>query len=558
MSNDLATQITRRVSRLCDGLSASLVWRQLPALPSLGQRLFTRYSDWVDGLLSRLQWRLAPALLFSRSSDFWLSPLSYAWFDRKWIDRRRKSRSFWRQPGSERDEDVKRLPVVESCFADDPDQVAVEQLRSSQSEPAGDIILNLPTLRTLPTGNTGFTRAGHLAKKIAIRLEPLTAKGFHAPWRPSVEATGVPYYPGTAAYDSLLDEVRGTVTGQHLSHLEETFHPSGPIDLSRPDLHPVADHYIETAPMPVAGKFSLAERAQTQAGYPFTPSSERMRLNFEPSGDLPIALSGQPPSEARRGSLPHLFETASLTSNNILVRKVFSRLQSLSGTPLVASSTNLTEEALADSPSSLSEAPQLTSDAISARKKSAASSSYLFEPPQVISDAVLAGKAGAIPLSLPEEPRLFRRDEITDMISPDGRYFGNLVPQPPLDQTLGSRQPSPVHWSAGQISPSLTEEAISHDVGESAKAIASTIKSSSSGGYNRNIGVGLALAPIGRQRGKIPAATSSAASPGQEGASETVGEATPPLDPEALASEVYSILKRRLIVEKERTTSAVA
>jgi len=94
-------------------------------------------------------------------------------------------------------------------------------------------------------------------------------------------------------------------------------------------------------------------------------------------------------------------------------------------------------------------------------------------------------------------------------------------------------------------------------MGGPVKSIASTIKNSPFGSYNRGMEVGLALAPIGRPRENIPAAPSSAPDTGQEGASEAVDETMATLDPEALALEVYSILKRRLIVEKERTTSVV-
>jgi hypothetical protein len=558
MGNDLATEITGRVRKLLDGLLATRAWRRLSALPTLGQRLYTRHSNWVDGLFSRLHSPLASALLFGRSSNLQLLPLSYTWFDRRWIDHRKQSRSFWRQSGNEKDEDRQMPAVPEYLLGEAADDDITNQLQSTQSEPAYDIILNLPTLRTLPTGNMEFTRAGQLAKKIALRFELLTNEGFHPPWRTPFEASDVSYYPGLAANDSLLDKGKGIIASQHLSHLEEAFYPSSPVDLPPPGLRPVSGQYIRTVLMPVTGKFSLTERTPTQGVSPLVPSSQRMSLNFEPSGDLPIAPGGQPVNETRIGSLSHFSKTPSMISNNILVRRISSRLQSLFGTPLVASSTNLMEEALADSPSYLSEPTQVASDAISAGKELAASPSYLFEPPQVMSDAVLAGKAGVTPVSLPEESPLFRRDEIPDIASVAYRYFGSLSSQLPLDKTSGSRQASPLHWSAGHIPPGLTVEAISQDMGEPVKAAVSTIKNSSSGGYNRGMEVGLALAPIGRQRENIPAATSSAVSTGQERELEAVDETTAALDPEALASEVYSILKHRLVVEKERTTSAVA
>jgi hypothetical protein len=531
MKNDLATEITGRVERLLDGLLATRAWRRLSTLPPLEQRLFTRYSDWVDGLFSRLHSPVTSALLLGRSSNLWLSPLSYAWFDRRWIDRRKKSRSFWRQSGSEKDEDKQMPAVPEYFFEEDADEGLMNRF---QSEPADDNILNAPKLMTLSAGNAEFTRAEQLAKKIALRLELLTDKGSYTPWHTPFEASDMPFYPGMAANDSLLDKVKGTIAGLRSSYPEETFHPSGPVDSSPPGLHPVSEQYIATVITPVPRKSSLAERTPTQTVYPFVPSYGGINFDFEQSGDLSARPSGQPVSQARIGSLSHLSETPSMTPNNILVRRLFSRLQSLFSTPVVASGTNLMGEALATS------------------------LSYLSESPQVESGAVLAGKAGATPVSLPEEFPLFHRDEITDMTSVTSRYSESLVPQPPLDKTLGFHQTSPLHWSAGHIPPSLTGEAISQDMGEPVKAPASTIKNSPFGGYNRGMEVGLALAPIGRQRENIPAATSSAVSTGQERELEAVDETTAALDPEALASEVYSILKRRLIVERERTTSIVA
>jgi hypothetical protein len=580
MTNDLATEIIGRVKKLLDGLLAIRASKRLSVLPLLGQRLYIRYSDWVDELLSRLYSPDSSALLFSRRSNLQLLPLSYAWFDRRWIERRKRSRPFWRQPGRGKDEDRQMTAVPEYFFEEEADEDITSQLQSTQSKPAYDIILNLPTLRTLPTGNTEFTRAGQLTKRMALTLELLTNAGSHPPWRTSLQAAGVPFYPGMAANYGLLDKFKGTTAGLRSSHLEETFYPSSPVDSSPPGLHPVSEHYTGATPMPVAGKFSLAEGTQIQSVYPFIYSAERMSPNSEPSGALPIAPGGQPVNQDRIGSPSHFSETPSMKSTNILVRKVFSQLEPSWALPAALSGQSVSEARIG-SLSHLSETPFVTSNNIPARKVFSgfqsifntpllasstalmgkaltASLKYLFEPPQLASYAVPAEKADTIPVYLPEEPPPFHRDEITDMTSTAYQYLGILAPQPSLDKTWGPRQTSPLYWSAGHIPPSLTEEAISQETGEPVKAVASTIKSNPLGGYGQSTKVGLALAPIGRQRENIPAAPSSALDAGPEGAPEAAGETVPALDPEALASEVYSILKRRLIVEKERTTSAVA
>ena len=141
------------------------------------------------------------------------------------------------------------------------------------------------------------------------------------------------------------------------------------------------------------------------------------------------------------------------------------------------------------------------------------------------------------------------------MASAARRYFKRLSSQTFSDKTLESDQIPQLHWSARHVPPSLTQEPIRQEVGEPVKAVASATKNSSFGGYDRSVAVGLALAPIGRQRENIPAATPSAVSAGQERSAEAIGETVPAHDPEGLASEVYSILKRRLRVEKERITS---
>jgi hypothetical protein len=76
-------------------------------------------------------------------------------------------------------------------------------------------------------------------------------------------------------------------------------------------------------------------------------------------------------------------------------------------------------------------------------------------------------------------------------------------------------------------------------------------KKSMIGGYYGTDGIELALAPLGRSRGANAAqGPVSIGDHGTGSASET--EETPALDYEALASEVYGILKKRLLVEKER------
>ena len=558
MINDLATDITGRVERLLDGLLTTLIWRRLPTLPPLGQRLYTRYSDWAGRLFSRLHSPLTSALLLSRSSNLWLSPLSYAWFDRRWIDGKKESRSFRDQSDNIKDEGTQWLSVPEYFFEEDAEEAVIKRFQSSQFEPADDIILSIPTPITLSTGNTEFARPEQLAKKIALRFELLTNKGSPASWHMPFDASDVPYYPGLVTNNSLLDKGKEIIASQRSSYLEETFNPSSPADLLSPSPHPVSGQYIETVLMPVPGKFLLAERTPTQAKSPFIPSFEGMNSHFEPPGALPAAPSSEPESEANIASLSYLPEFPLMTSNNIPAgkalaaslsplsespymtlnkvptRKVFFRLQSLFGIPSVASSTNLTGKMLADSPP------------------------YLSEPPQVASDAVLAEKADTTPISYPEQAPLFGSEETPEMTGAAYQYLEMLAPQLPLDKTVGSRQAPSLHWSAGYIPPSLTGEAMSQEVGGPVKAVASTIKNNSFGGYNRGLEVGLALAPIGRQRENIMSATSNTANGGKERALEAVDKTTPTLDPEALALEVYSILKRRLIVERERTTSIVA
>ena len=71
------------------------------------------------------------------------------------------------------------------------------------------------------------------------------------------------------------------------------------------------------------------------------------------------------------------------------------------------------------------------------------------------------------------------------------------------------------------------------------------------GGYYGTEGIELALAPLGRSRGANAAQEPvSTGAQGTGSAPET--EEIPALDHEALASEVYGILKKRLLVEKER------
>lgn len=685
MSNDLATEIIGRVRRLLGGLAVGLVWKRLPALPPLGQSLYTRYSKWIDGLFSKLHLPLASEPSFTQSSSRWLSPLSYAWFDRKWGDLKRRSRSFWRQSGSKEDEAIQSLPIPEHLSAEDVDEGVTKQSQSARSEPADDITLRAPTLRTLSPGYTEFRRTeqlakaiglrlelptnkgapvprrtgsrqpedlirhialrlelvtnegslvpwqaesaraeqlaktiapglelltnkgvpvprrtefgqledliGHvapglelltgkgspaawhtesaraeqLARNIALRLELLTNKGSPAPWHMPSDTRGVPYYPELAANSRLLlEKFKEIIASQRLTHLEETFRPSSPVDSSPPGLRLVSEQYIGTAPMPAPGEFSPADRLLTQAASRFAPvSDERTDFQFERSGALPVAPGGQPASEPRIAPLLHSSESPSSTSNSIAARKMFPRLEP-SAVLRAAPGGQSANEREITSLLHLSESPPTKSNTIAARNVSprlhslataslmasggdltrkalAASLPHLFQPPQVAAGAVPTGRVDKTPVSYSLEGLpLFRRDEA-------------VAPEAALGNTRGSRQTSPLHWSAGHIPAGATEKPMGQEMGGPLTAIASTITNSPLGGYSRGMEAELALAPVGRQRENIPAATSSAASAGQEGALEAVGETMPALDSEALASEVYSIIKRRLVVEKERT-----
>ena len=81
--------------------------------------------------------------------------------------------------------------------------------------------------------------------------------------------------------------------------------------------------------------------------------------------------------------------------------------------------------------------------------------------------------------------------------------------------------------------------------------VPANIKSGTIGSYYGTEGLELALAPLGRSGG-VNAAQEPVSTGGQGKGSASETEKTPALDHEALASEVYGILKKRLWVEKER------
>jgi hypothetical protein len=430
----------------------------------------------------------------------------------------------------------------------------IKQFQSSQFEPADDIILSIPTLMTLSAGNTELVQPERQVKQIAPRFELLTNKGSPAPWHMPYDADDVPYYPGLVTNNRLLHKGKEIITSQHSSHLEKISYPSSLADLSPLIFHSVSGQYIGTTLMPVPRKFLLAERTPTEAVSPFIPSFEDMNFHFKPSGALPAALSSDPESEAHIASLSYWPEFPLMTSNNASPEKALSAFLSHLSESLSVIPNKVPAGKLLPQPRSPFETPFMASSTNLMGKMLADSHSNPSEPPQAASDAVLSEKTDTTPNSYPELAPLFDPDETLDMTSTAYRYLEMLAPQPSLDKIWESRQTSSLHLPAGRTPPSLTEEAANQEMGEPVKSITSTIKNSSFSGYNRSVEVGLALAPIGRPRGNIPAATSNTTNGGQERALEPGGETMPTPDPEALALEVYSILKRRLIVEKERTT----
>ncbi len=105
----------------------------------------------------------------------------------------------------------------------------------------------------------------------------------------------------------------------------------------------------------------------------------------------------------------------------------------------------------------------------------------------------------------------------------------------------------------------LAGETTNNDLRETDAPTTSHIGQSLFSGYATNKGAELALAPIGRNLGSLITAISSTASKVQENVPEAINQtmSAAGLDPEALASEVYSIIKRRLLLEKERVSALI-
>lgn len=183
-------------------------------------------------------------------------------------------------------------------------------------------------------------------------------------------------------------------------------------------------------------------------------------------------------------------------------------------------------------------------------------------PLPVASNTVSPKKATDAPdLYLPG-PRLIHRDQTADFAATAFTDFSEVSPRLVSDQNPGFRQLSLIQGLMGNVPLTLGGKVVNGEAAESAETkSAGTIAQSAgygqAGGLGRNLGIGLALAPVGRRTVRTDETALPATTGGEENAIQALGEAALAIDTEVLASGVYDILKRRLLVERERTQAII-
>lgn len=520
MMDDLATEVIGRVRRLLDGLSSTIFSRQLSVPSSLGQRLCARYFDSLDRIFSSLYLPPTSAPLPGRDSDFCLLPLSYAWFDTRWINSLRRSRLFRRRPAKRKDEGIPELPFTGYISEDEAAGGSAAQSQSARSGPVRDVMLRAPEPIPLSAANMGFTLLEQLAKKYA----------------PDFSVADVAYHPKPPAdYVSLFHRSGEMLSGRSQHYSQAISDRTGTAATSQPGLYRVPRQPAGTALRQAPRELPRVVTAATQDASPVVLSRGEMDPGSARSATLPAIPGDRYADVAHKPFIPHALDSPPTAPGSIAATEASPRFSDLLGSRTVASSIRLRGRA------------------------PAVSHPYLLRPLRAASGGAVADEDDAIPVSSPREPSLISRDETADTYNATRQPFQPPAPQQPLEDAWQSSQMSLyLHRLHGQIRPSMTDEVLNGGPDKHTSDIASMVKSSLSNDHSGAIGLELSLAPIGRSREGTAAAVRRSAEPGQERALPTPMENTQACDPELLAWEVYAILKRRLRVEKERISAIVS
>ncbi len=534
-----STEATRSMQWLLHELSSVISF--IPQLSS--QKPFLRSSghdlpgfqqlDWVNNFLSELL--LLPAslaLLFNPLTSPLFSPLSLAWFDPTWRRRRRKRA---RRPEENIIETILRYndssppgqvqDFLEPFYPEDDSEETKEEITTSCF--SSDFVRRrLPSLI-----KSRFPLSRHQKESMIISNLAPTAR-ISSNYSDSIDMLHWLANDRSASTPSPASVIEGIYA--ETPHREM----NSPIRFIQP--------YAFSSKVPLPLLINLVTRNQTiEEESPFWPT--QLGKLSQVVGDR------QAPAYQRvfMSSSPNLFthpvhQVRSLPLTNWLTTRLQQWLSENKTSP--AAFNMLPEQKMTNS---------VIGDLLPDKKRE---NFYIYTPQTSATDTTLSQELPDVPTTSVDKGSQYNFEQTSlpssTYLSPFAIDFQQAMNQTAGDLPLAIRnsisltpyfQENP---DFNRRTPHSQKNMASNAADAIVKAIGNQGKSKVSG-YHTTEGIELALAPVGRPRGGNEA--SEAVSTREQGTERRTQaeEATAP-DYEALATEVYDILKRKLFIEKER------
>ncbi len=530
VSSELAASINGRTRELLDKLLPALSF--MPYLRTQQPTLFSPYrypgedyAEWVKEFISRLYLPLTSIALFGHNSGFWLPPVPFTWFDPL----------LWRR--------FKRQGAAEEQYPAAIDDSIIDMSLPFTKENYASIFHNIqppyisphfPDLTRLINpviSNVGPVQRGRPARAIYRGLELAGKQSLFKPPAMPIESTSDPAYPWIEIDNRLIPQTAMPLnTGMH----QFTRRTMLPLNTSKHQFKQQTIVPLNTGPylLPVihddiVSSESPSHLHQVEALYPSLPAASPLST-----------LDTVSTRRGRREPALRRIEPALLPGNVVMTRDS-------TAPPLFAAFSSTDQE----SDSRPSEPFVLASETTS-QGKAATDPITSVSRPLPVNDAPTGESE---PVSTPVPRKSTSRPE-EQTVHPAGIVFDEfqmVSARLSLSDNLGSRRTPTLHSLIRHTPFGLAEQAGAEDI----TSLVDTVRPGNGYGgvtsHNMSSGIELALAPVGRRRESTDATTSSTQA-GEQSMAQTENEASSEIDTEALASEVYDILKRRLLIERER------
>jgi len=534
-SNDFTVEIAERVNKLLAGVLPEFplvpndrVWRPTVFLPY--QEFDVKYQDWVDRFVSSLYLPRNVIPWLNGDSGLWEAPVPFAWFDPMWwrlMLMQGRLGSLWSATADDSTVEIPLPSAREDFHISDTrfsikDKVFENTIGIPRLKSRGRLSTDHPLLPAMYNGNTATIQSLSTSYHKNAALIPSVAERPSSPFFGNRPATPAGSFIKTIIQKAELPTRRYFSVPVLSSYVPVTSFkkpyyldsPTGITRYNEPDTFLEIDNRVFQESL-INQDIDSGEYPRLPMDAVYLPGLEGLRI---PGLQSMSTLF----SEMRPIVVPDKF---------LSVRKGIAPSLSQEAFPSLSVRTEDIRSDL-DSPEFFT--AELETGSGRKAEAEAEAAPYAANK-QIIQGHYTSGQDEA-----QDESVLFDSEAVPIVL----RSFQNMI--------AGSQKMLPQQALAGNVPMNLLGIVAGRDTAVSAASGQTGVVGGGTSGSYCSRGVELALAPIARSTRNTDEASQSGEMGGEDSTAQSEEEVESAVDAQQLAVEVYDILKRRLLIERER------